>query len=181
MSAPKAGDAKAVEPKVMSAPQAVEPKVKVGEKFPDVKIVETPGTDVQTGEVFGKGKIILFGVPGAFTPGCSKTHMPGYVADYDKIKAKGVDFVACVSVNDSFVMTAWQENQKATGKVRCFADPNAALARALGLDKDIPPLGGVRCRRFSCIIQDGVVKAWNVEPDGVPMACSTSNAILAQL
>ena len=101
-------------------------------------------------------KVILFGVPGAFTPGCSKTHLPGYVADYEKLKQKNVDEIICTSVNDAFVMDAWGKDQHATGKVRMLADPNAELAKALGVTVDLKALGGIRSKRYSAIIENGV-------------------------
>ena len=124
----------------------------------------------------------MFGVPGAFTPGCSKTHLPGYVADAAKYKSKGVDEILCVSVNDPFVMAAWGEAQGAAGKVRMLADTNAELAKALGLDVELGVLGGTRCKRFSALVDHGVIKALNVEPEsGTGLTCSLSGALLPAL
>jgi peroxiredoxin len=112
-------------------------------------------------------KIAIFGLPGAFTPTCSAKHVPGYVQHYDALKAKGVDEVWCVSVNDAFVMGAWGRDQKATGKVRMMADGSAAYTRALGLELDLTARGmGVRCQRFSMLVVDGVVKTLNIEGPG---------------
>lgn len=139
-----------------------------------------PADQVKAGDVF-KGKVVVLGVPGAFTPGCSKTHLPGYVAAADAIKAKGVSQIVCVSVNDAFVMKAWEEAQGATGKVRCLADPQAAFVKSLGLDVDLAVLGGVRSKRFSAIVEDGVIKALNVEPDNTGLTCSLADPIMKQL
>ena len=112
-------------------------------------------------------KVVLFGLPGAFTPTCSGKHVPGYVADYDKLKAKGVDEIICMSVNDAFVMGAWAKDQHTAGKVRMMGDGSAAYTRALGLELDLNARGmGTRCQRFSALIDDGVVKALNVEAPG---------------
>jgi len=174
--------AKSVDVKFNLAP-VVEAKVKAGEKFPDVELLEGSAmTKVQTGVLFGAAKkAVIFGVPGAFTPGCSKTHLPGYVKDFKSLSEKGVDLIVCVSVNDSFVMEAWGEAHGATGKVRMLADPVGTLTKALGLETMKPPLGGLRMRRFSALVESGTITKINVEPDGVPMACSLSNTMLAQL
>src|SRR5579864_4669907 len=114
--------------------------ISVGDKVPDVE-VKTMGADgapqtVKTGEVLGKGKVVLFAVPGAFTPGCSKIHLPGYVEGYDALKHKGVDAVACVSVNDAWVMQAWADAQGVDGRILMLADGNAEFTKAMGLDMD---------------------------------------------
>ena len=111
-----------------------------------------------------------------------QTHLPGYVSDFEKFKAKGVDEIICVSVNDPFVMAAWGRDQNADGKVRMLADTNGAFTKAIDLEKDLSgPLGNVRCQRFSMVVEDGVVKTLNVEPDGTGLTCSLSNNILSQL
>ena len=111
-----------------------------------------------------------------------QSHLPGYVSDFEKFKSKGIDEIVCVSVNDPFVMAAWGKDQNADGKVRMLADTNGAFAKATDLEKDLSgPLGSVRCQRFSMLVEDGVVKALNVEPDGTGLTCSLSNSILAQL
>ena len=112
-------------------------------------------------------KVVLFGLPGAFTPTCSAKHVPGYVANYDKLKAKGVNDIVCMSVNDAFVMGAWAKDQKAAGKVRMMGDGSAAYTKALGLELDLTARGmGVRCQRFSMLVDDGVVKTLNIEGPG---------------
>ena len=136
-----------------------------GDSLPAGQLQEgSPDTKVDPAEAFAKGTHIVFAVPGAFTPGCSKTHLPGYVKDYEKIKEKGVDSISCISVNDVFVMAAWGNDQKADGKVRMLADPAAAYVKALGLDVDASGvLGNVRSKRWSMIVKDGKVSVLRVE------------------
>ena len=125
--------------------------------------------------------MVLFGVPGAFTPGCSKTHLPGYVAAHADLKSKGVQEVVCVSVNDPFVMEQWGKAHGADGKVRMLADTTAAFTKALGLDLDLTAaLGGVRCKRFSAVVEDGVVTKLNLEPSDAPtgMTCSLAEKLI---
>ncbi|XP_065845146.1 peroxiredoxin-5, mitochondrial-like [Oscarella lobularis] len=157
--------------------------INIGDRLPSINVFEdTPATKVNLAELFSGKKGILFAVPGAFTPGCSKTHLPGYVQDFDKIKAKGVEVIACISVNDPFVMAAWGENQKAGGKVRMLADTTGEFTKKIGMDLDLAAfLGNVRSKRYSMVIDDGVVTALNVEPDGKGLTCSLSNEILSQL
>ncbi len=129
-----------------------------------------------------KGKTIaIFGLPGAYTPTCSAKHVPGYVEHAAALKAKGVDEIWCVSVNDAFVMGAWGRDQKATGIVRMMADGNAAFSKALGLDADFSKFGmGTRSQRYSMVVVDGVVKHLNVEEGGA-FAVSNAETMLAQL
>jgi peroxiredoxin len=109
----------------------------------------------------------FFGLPGAFTPTCSGKHVPGYLAQYAALKAKGVDEVVCVSVNDAYVMAAWGQDQKVTGRIRMLGDGNAEFAKKLGLDVDKSASGmGTRCQRFSMLVVNGVVKTVNVESPG---------------
>jgi len=150
------------------------PELKVGDQFPTnvTSITEgNPGQKVDLAKEL-KGKVIVFGVPGAFTPGCSNTHLPSFLKDYEKIKGKGVNQIICFSVNDAFVMHAWEENTKATGKIRFFADASGELAKATGLDFEAAPLGGTRFKRFSAVLQDGKVEQINVEPDSTGLTCS---------
>ena len=112
-------------------------------------------------------KIVIFGLPGAFTPTCSAKHVPGYLSNFDALKRKGVDEVWCISVNDAFVMGAWAKDQKAQGKVRMMADGSAEYTKKLGLEVDLTTRGmGVRSQRYALIAEDGVVKAINVEAPG---------------
>lgn len=114
-------------------------------------------------ELFANKKVVLFAVPGAFTPTCSEAHLPGFVTLADKIKAKGVDMIACVSVNDAFVMKSWGEAQNAS-EIRMLADGDASFTKALGLEMDTEGFGGIRSKRYSMVIDNGVVSQVNVEP-----------------
>ena len=151
--------------------------IKVGDKIPDGTLTEmidqeTPGCTVGPNNFavadLTKGKrIVIFGVPGAFTPTCSAKHVPSYLANVDKLKAKKVDEIWCVAVNDAFVMGAWGREQKSQGKVRMMADGSATFTKALGLELDLVARGmGVRSQRFSMLVDNGVVKALNVEAPG---------------
>ena len=144
--------------------------IKVGDKIPAAKLkTKTPDgmKDVTTDELFGGKKVVVFGLPGAFTPTCSAKHLPGYVESAAAIKAKGVDTIACLSVNDAFVMDAWGKDQKVGDKVLMLADGNADFAKALGLELDLVANGmGVRCKRFSMLVDTGVVKSVNIEKPG---------------
>ncbi|GAB3539903.1 peroxiredoxin [Noviherbaspirillum agri] len=126
-------------------------------------------------------KIAIFGLPGAYTPTCSAQHVPGYVANAEKLKAKGVDEIWCISVNDAFVMGAWGRDQKATGIVRMMADGSAAFTKLLGLEFDLTAKGmGIRSQRYSMLVEDGVVKQLNIEQPG-KFEVSNAETLLAQL
>jgi glutaredoxin/glutathione-dependent peroxiredoxin len=145
--------------------------IKVGDRIPDVKLMTMTGEGpkpVQSGEVLGSGTVVLFAVPGAFTPTCSDYHLPGFVLRADDLKGKGVDTIACLAVNDPFVMGAWARDQKCSGKVRMMADGVARFSEAIGLAQDLSAKGmlGVRSQRYSMLVKDGVVKALNVEQPG---------------
>ena len=121
---------------------------------------------------------------GAFTPGCHKTHLPGYLEDSAKFREKGVDDIVCVTVNDAFVAGAWAESLNAAGKVRVLADSNAELTKALGLELDLTGpfgLGGLRTKRFSAVVVDGEIKVLNVEPDGGGLTCTLAPSLLSQV
>ena len=151
--------------------------IKVGDKLPAGNLqefVEVEGNGCSIGpntfdiakETAGK-TIAIFGLPGAFTPTCSAQHVPSYIKHYDELKTKGVDDILCLSVNDAFVMGAWAKDQHAAGKVRMMGDGSAAYTKALGLELDLTARGmGVRCQRFSALVEDGVVKALNIEAPG---------------
>lgn len=125
-------------------------------------------------------KIVIFGLPGAFTPLCSAQHVPGYIANYDKLKAKGVDEIWCMAVNDGFVMAEWGRHLKATGKVRMMADGSADYAKAMGLEFDLIAKGmGMRCQRFAMIVNNGKVEHVAVETGGFEV--SNAESILAKL
>ena len=141
--------------------------IKAGEKIPSVDIatMTDDGPDgVSTSDFFGGKKVAIFGVPGAFTPTCSAKHLPGFVEHAAAIKAKGVDAIACISVNDPFVMGAWGKDQNVGDKVTMLADGSGAFAAATGLELDLTDKGlGKRCQRFSMIVDDGVVQTINVD------------------
>jgi peroxiredoxin len=137
--------------------------------------------DISTSDIFEGKKVVLFAVPGAFTPGCSNTHVPGYVVHVDDIKAKGVDTVACVSVNDAFVMGAWGKSQNAE-HLLMLADGSCEFTKAIGLELDARGFGmGTRSQRYSMIVEDGVVTTLNLEPDGAGVKESVAEKILEQL
>jgi peroxiredoxin len=141
--------------------------ISVGDRLPEATFTvmggEGPGPKT-TADIFGGKKVVLFAVPGAFTPTCSKQHLPGFVANADKIKSKGIDAIACTAVNDVFVMDAWGKSAGADGKVEMLADGSADFAKKLGLDLDLTERGlGVRSKRYAMIVEDGVVKALEIE------------------
>jgi peroxiredoxin len=141
--------------------------IAVGDKIPDVE-VKTMGPEgpqsVRTGEMLGSGKVVLFAVPGAFTPGCSKIHLPGYVAQAEDVLGKGVARIACTSVNDAWVMDAWAASQNASDKITMLADGNGDFARAMGLEFDGSGIGlGARSQRYAAVIEDGVITSLEVE------------------
>ena len=151
--------------------------IKVGDKLPEGALkefleTEQPGcaigpNEFQVGALAKGKKVVIFGLPGAFTPTCSAKHVPGYIENFEKLRGKGVDEIWCISVNDAFVMGAWGKDQKADGKVRMLADGSAVYAKALGLELDLVARGmGTRIQRFSMLVQDGVVKSLNIEAPG---------------
>ena len=151
--------------------------IAVGSRLPDGTLSEfieqeTPGCTLgpnafQVRDLVKGKRIAIFGLPGAFTPTCSAKHVPSYLARYGDLRAKGVDEVWCVSVNDAFVMGAWGRDQKTGGKIRMLADGSALWTRALGLELDLTPRGmGVRSQRYSMLLDDGVVKSLHVEAPG---------------
>lgn len=144
--------------------------IKVGDKIPSVTVnimtEDGPGA-VSTDEFFAGKKVAIFGVPGAFTPTCSAKHLPGFVANADALKAKGIDAIACISVNDPFVMGAWGKDQSVGDKVTMLADGSAKFATATGLELDLVDKGlGVRCQRFSMVVDNGTVQAINIDAAG---------------
>jgi peroxiredoxin len=158
--------------------------IKVGEKIPNVPVaLATPEgpQKTDTASVLGTGVVALFSVPGAFTPTCSAKHLPGFVDNAGAIRAKGVDRIVCMSVNDAFVMKAWGQAQNALGVVDMMADGNGDFARALGLALDGRGFGmGERSQRFSAIIKNGVVATLNVEEPGA-FKVSSADHLLGQL
>ena len=158
--------------------------VSVGDKIPLVtlKTMTAEGPkELNTGEIFAGKKVVLFGLPGAFTPTCSAKHLPGFINAYDALAAKGVNTIACISVNDAFVMGAWGKAHEAGDKVLMLADGNADFAKAMGLDADFSAYGmGTRCKRFALVAEDGVVKVLNVEAPG-QFEVSSADYVLNQL
>jgi len=159
--------------------------INIGDKIPSVTLKQlTPEgvKEVTTEEIFGGRKVVLFAVPGAFTPACSQRHLPGYVDRAADLKAKGIDEIACVAVNDAFVMGAWGRDQKTDGKIRMLADGSGDFARALGLELDLTKGGlGIRSQRYSMLVDDGVVKSLNVEKQPGQVDVSGAETMLRAL
>lgn len=157
--------------------------IKEGDRIPEatLKIMGEKGPeDITTGELFKGRKVVLFAVPGAFTPTCSQAHLPGFVVNADKLREKGVDDIVCMSVNDAFVMDAWGREKNADA-LRMVADWNADLTRAMGLEMDAGAVGlGTRSRRFAMIVDDGVVKKLALE-EGGKFEVSSAEALLEAL
>ena len=158
--------------------------IQVGDKLPSgtLKVVDADGIrDVTTEQLFGGRKVVLFSVPGAFTPTCSAKHLPGFVQNADAIRARGVDAIVCLAVNDAFVMGAWGRDQQVGDKVIMAADGNGDWTRALGLELDASRFGmGTRGQRFAMVVEDGVVRKLAVEAPG-KFEVSSAEAILQDL
>ncbi|NVJ69983.1 MAG: peroxiredoxin [Alphaproteobacteria bacterium] len=155
--------------------------IQVGDKIPGATLTtmtaDGPGP-VSTDDFFAGRKVVLFSVPGAFTPTCSAKHLPGFVDHADEILAKGADVIACMSVNDVFVMHAWGKDAGVSDKVSMLADGNAEFTKALGLEMDASGFGmGLRSKRFSMIVEDGVVKELNIEEPGAFQVSSAEHAL----
>ncbi|HEY2028463.1 MAG TPA: peroxiredoxin [Myxococcales bacterium] len=163
--------------------------IEVGQKLPEGTLKEFIDTETEgcklgpnefkVGELTKGKKVVIFGLPGAFTPTCSAKHVPGYVQNFEQLKGKGVDEIWCVSVNDAFVMGAWGREQKTNGKVRMMADGGGDFTKALGLDQTIPGMG-VRSKRYAMVVQDGTVKSIDVEQPG-KFEVSDAQSILKRL
>jgi peroxiredoxin len=166
--------------------------IKVGDRVPDGKLLESsdfdsatqcalPPKPVEVAQAVKGKRIVVFGLPGAYTPTCSAKHVPGYVEKFDRLKGRKVDEIWCVSVNDAYVMAHWGRDQKALGKIRFLGDGSALWTRALGLDVDRTAAGmGIRMQRFSMLLDDGVVKQLNVEAPG-KFEVSDADTMLKQL
>ncbi len=158
--------------------------IQVGDRIPSAafRIRTADGIqELSSDEVFSGKKVVLFSVPGAFTPTCSAKHLPGFVEKAGEFKSKGIDSIACLSVNDAFVMDAWGKDQKVGDKVLMLADGNGDFAKALGLELDATGVGlGIRSQRFAMVVEDGVVKALNVEQPGA-FEVSSAEAMLKAL
>jgi len=159
--------------------------IKVGDRLPDAKfMLVTPdgAKPVEAKDYFAGKTVVLFGLPGAFTPTCHKNHLPGFIANEARFRAKGVDRIAMTSVNDHFVLAAWAEATGAKGKIDFLADGGAAFAKAIGLDLDLTERGmGVRSKRYSMLVKDGVVQELNVEPEPGKADLSSAEHILGQI
>ena len=165
--------------------------IAVGARLPDGTLSEfieqeTPGcvlgpNNFEVSKLVAGKRIALFGLPGAFTPTCSAKHVPGYVARFDDLKAKKVDEIWCVSVNDGYVMAVWGRDEKALGKIRMLGDGSAQFTKRLGLERDLTDSGmGIRSQRYSLLVEDGVVKQVNVEAPG-KFEVSDADTLLKQL
>ena len=144
-------------------------KIKKGDKLPDAKvfILEKDPKEVSMKQIVGNEKIILFGLPGAFTPTCSGRHLPGYLEKADEIRSKGVDSIACLSVNDAYVMDAWRKDQGIEDEIEMLADGAGLFTSAIGLELDLSKRGyGTRSARYAMIVKDAVVTHLNVEASG---------------
>ena len=153
-----------------------------GEKLPSVTIKQATAegaADVDPTQLFAGKKVVMFSLPGAFTPTCSAKHLPGYVAKLGELKSQGVDLVACLSVNDAFVMKAWAEEHGALGKITMLADGQALFSKALGIDVEIPQMG-VRAKRGLFVIEDNVVKSVEIDNPG-KFEVSSAEACMAKL
>jgi peroxiredoxin len=158
--------------------------IKVGDKIPSAKLktlTKDGMKEMTTDEIFGSGKVVLFALPGAFTPTCSAKHLPGFVGKAGELRAKGVDKIACLSVNDAFVMNAWAKDQDVGDKVLMLADGNADFTKAVGLDFDGSGFGmGTRSQRYALVTENGVVKHIAVEAPG-QFEVSSADAVLKAL
>src|SRR5262249_41137486 len=159
--------------------------INVGDKMPSVTLKQLTPEGVKeftTDEIFRGKKVVLFAVPGAFTPACSQRHLPGFVEKAADIKAKGVDEIACVAVNDAAVMTAWGKDRKTEGKVTMLSDGSGDFVRALGLELDLSKNGlGIRSKRYSMLVDNGVVKSLSVEQAPGQVEASSAEAMLRAL
>ena len=158
--------------------------IKVGDRIPEATLAvmgEKGPQQMTSGDLFKGKTVALFAVPGAFTPTCSAKHLPGFVDHAEDLKAKGVDQIVCLSVNDAFVMNAWGKDQNVGAKIAMVADGNAELTRKLGLEMDGSKFGmGARSQRYSMLVKDGVVEKLNVEDPGA-FSASSAETLLGQL
>jgi peroxiredoxin (alkyl hydroperoxide reductase subunit C) len=159
--------------------------IEVGEKIPSVTLKRMTAdgpADISTDEIFAGKKVVLFALPGAFTPTCSAQHLPGFVGNASAIKAKGVDTVACLAVNDVFVMDAFGKGQNVGEEVVMLADGSGVFTRAVGLELDLVAMGlGMRSQRYAMIVEDGVVKSLAVEENPAGVDVSSAENVLARL
>ena len=157
--------------------------IKPGDKIPSVmlRIMGSYGPEeISTDDIFGGKTVALFGLPGAFTPTCSAQHVPGFLANHDALKAKGADAIVCLAVNDAFVMDAWGKDQGVDDKIMMVADGSAIFTKAAGLELDRTERGmGLRCQRFSMVVEDGTVKTLNIDESGLDK--TSAETMLTQL
>ena len=157
--------------------------INVGDSIPFVRLATVGAEgkeDLSTDDLFKGKKVVIFGLPGAFTPTCSAKHLPGFVEHADAIKAKGIDTIACIAVNDAFVMAAWGKDQNVGDKVMMVADGSAHFAEAAGLELDLSDRGmGMRCKRFSMLVEDCVIKSLNI--DGPTFEKTSAEQMLSDL
>jgi peroxiredoxin len=158
--------------------------IQVGDKIPDLKLTQMTSKGlkpVSTAALFADKKVVLFGVPGAFTPTCNDTHLPGFLLNADRFKEKGVDLILCMAVNDPFVMSSWGKATNAGEHIQMLADGNGEFTRALDLELDLSHIGlGQRSKRFAAIIDNGALRLLNVEPAG-DVGVSSADTILQAL
>lgn len=156
--------------------------IAVGQPLPDVSVMvmrDGAPTEVSSRELLGTGTVVLFAVPGAFTPGCTTRHLPGYVEHAEDLAGKGVDLVACISVNDVYVMQAWGDAHDTTGTITMIADPDASFARAVDLAIDVTRNRlGLRSQRYAMVLRDGVVTDLLLEDNGLSVGNSTAACVL---
>ncbi|PKR87658.1 peroxiredoxin [Pleomorphomonas diazotrophica] len=159
--------------------------IKVGDKLPAFTFLTPTAdggrTEITTDDVFAGKKVVLVAVPGAFTPTCSKNHVPGFIQKFDEIRAKGIDTVAVVAVNDAYVLGAWRNTLGAGDKILFLGDGSAAFAKEIGLSQDFGASMGVRSRRYAAIVEDGVVKDLQVEEKASETTCSAAPSIVERL
>jgi peroxiredoxin len=158
--------------------------IKIGDTIPEAKLTQATAEgprELSTRDLFGGKTVVLFGVPGAFTPTCSAKHLPGFVQNAEQLKGKGISTIACLSVNDAFVIDAWGKNQNVGDKVMMLADGNADFTKAVGLEMDGTGYGmGLRSKRYSMVVDDGVVTQLNLEKPGA-FEVSNAETILKQI
>ncbi len=159
--------------------------LQVGDRVPSVTLAHMTADGpaaIGTDELFSGKKVVLFALPGAYTPTCSAKHVPGFLANADAIKAKGVDTIACLSVNDAFVMGAWGKDQGVGDKILMLADGSAEFTKAVGLELDLTARGmGVRSHRYAMVVEDGVVRTLDVEENPGGLDVSSAESVLGSL
>ena len=157
--------------------------IEAGQPVPNVMLKHMTADgikDISTGELLEGRKVIMFGLPGAYTPVCSTKHLPSFIAEYDRLRANGVDAIACVAVNDPFVMSAWGQMHGASGKVMMLSDPDARLTSAMGFDLDLSGIGlGTRSQRYSMVVENGVAQSVKVEKSIFDHEATSASNVLA--